>query len=173
VWADCLFSRQFWSALEERRNGGIKEPSAANLRVFPVHRQYIGLPCKLLYQQKRHESDEEIEVDESLYRCYMMVQKMLREANSALNSPKSSLLLRPDTCEVGIRSVVNPVLVDVAASPVLVSCKYGIERATELLRVQLARNVPLLHEAHLAGSGALVASRSSGFVESRSASKRK
>ena len=90
-----------------------------------------------------YESDDGIEVDESLYRCYLMVQEMLREANGALNSPKPILLRRPASCEVGMGSVANTALVDVAASPVLVSCMDGIERATELLRVQQAKNVPL------------------------------
>lgn len=90
-----------------------------------------------------YESDEGIEVDESLYRCYLMAQEMLREAKIALKSPKPILLLRPALCEVGSGSVANAALIPVAATPVPVNCTGGIEKATELLRMEQARNVPL------------------------------
>lgn len=90
-----------------------------------------------------YKSDEGIEVDESLYRCYLMVQEMLREANGALNSPKPVLLLIPALCEIGRGSVANTAFADVVTSPILVSCMNGLERVMHLLRVQQARNVPL------------------------------
>lgn len=97
-----------------------------------------------MYIDDSSDSDDElIEVNEDTYRCFMMVQDMLKEANGALSSAKLPVLLTQGVYEAEKRRVADTQLSDVAASAMFATGKNDIEKATELLQTQLAANVPL------------------------------
>lgn len=113
-----------------------------HLSIEYVVNQFDNLAGVYIDDSNGNDDDEVIEVDEDTYRCFMMVQDMLKEANAALHSPKLPVLLTQGAYEGEKRRTADTQLADVAAGAIFAPRNRSIEKATDLLQTQLASSVP-------------------------------
>jgi hypothetical protein len=86
---------------------------------------------------------EDADLDVRLDRCILLAQDLLKEAERALNEPRTPLLLTQGACRAQMRSVTDTKVSTTTAGAVLARSLCTEKKAVDLLRTQTAVVAPL------------------------------